>query len=56
MLMHRRLVGSLRTVAALLLEDERYLPVFLRLEQELEALEQTSSALQRAQVLMNKAA
>jgi hypothetical protein len=54
--LERRLISALKTVAALLIEDEGYLPIFLRLEKELEALKQTSSAVNRAQEFLKGAA
>jgi hypothetical protein len=54
--MERRLLKSLETIAALLTVDEGYLPIFLRLELELEALKKSSSALSRAQAFLKNAA
>lgn len=44
----QRIAKALGIVAALLEKDEAYLPIFLRLEAELEALEKRKAALSRA--------
>lgn len=49
--LERRIFRAMKTVASLVKSDERYLPVFLRLEQELEQVRQVSKALQRARAL-----
>jgi hypothetical protein len=49
----QRIAKALRIVAALLEKDEAYLPIFLRLEAELEALEKRKAALSRARTYID---
>jgi len=46
-----RVRNALRIVATLLEHDEAYLPIFLRLETELQALERKRDALDRARAM-----
>jgi hypothetical protein len=50
-----RIEAALELVAILLDENEAYLPIFLRLEAELEAARVSSSALARARALAKQA-
>ncbi|MCB5200525.1 hypothetical protein LGQ03_14885 [Loktanella sp. TSTF-M6] len=50
-----RIERALETVALLLEENERYLPIFLRLESELEAARRSANALARAKAIARKA-
>ncbi|KQI67080.1 hypothetical protein AN189_17145 [Loktanella sp. 3ANDIMAR09] len=50
-----RIEKALETVALLLEENERYLPIFLRLETELEAARRSADALARAKAIARKA-
>lgn len=50
-----RIEVALELVAMLLDENDAYLPIFLRLESELEAARVSSSALARARALAQKA-
>ena len=52
--LERRLLAALGVVAQLVVEDQEFLPVFERLEQELAALQSRADAVERARRYLPK--